>query len=329
MTVAVETRTRRSSTDVAAVFDRAGRLGMPLILIAGLLLYGAVFIDGFLTVNNAVQIVRSQSFVGIAAIGMTFVVISGNFVDLSVPATIAVSANVVLTLDDRSVVAAVAVALALGLAVGLLNGVVVSALRVNSVITTLGVGSILAGLLLWRTGGALSRGAGGGLTDFATARPLGVPSTVWVFLGLLLIAQMVLVGTRFGAQLRATGGNPRAARISGVPTVRITIAAFVLAGFLAAVTGVLLGGFANQADIAVGKGYEFDALIAVVIGGTALTGGTGGFGRTLLGLSLLGLVNNVLLLEGHGTSVQLLSRGALFLAVVIGNAVLDRRLGRA
>jgi Ribose/xylose/arabinose/galactoside ABC-type transport systems, permease components len=114
-----------------------------------------------------------------------------------------------------------------------------------------------------------------------------------------------------------------------VPTTRSTIAAVVLAGFLAAVTGVLLGGFANQADITVGAGYEFDALIAVVLGGTALTGGTGGFARTFIGLLLLGLVNNVLLLEGYGTSVQLLSRGALFLAVVIGNAVLDRRLGRS
>jgi len=313
---------------IATSAQRVSQAGMPIILAAGLLLYGAFFVDGFLTVDNAVQVVRSQSLVGVAAIGMTFVVISGNFVDLSVPAIVSVAANAVLAFQGVGVVPAVLLALLLGAAVGLVNGSIVSYLNINSVITTLGVGSIVAGLLLWRTGAALSRGRSDSFHNLITSRPLSVPFTAWVFLIALLIAHLTLSKTRFGAQVRLTGGNDLAAIISGVPTRRITITAFVLMGVMAALTGVLLGGFANQADVAVGAGFEFDALIAVVLGGTVLTGGTGGFGRTLLGVLLLGLVNSVLLLEGVDTSIQLLSRGALFLAVVAGDAVIAARGGR-
>jgi ribose transport system permease protein len=302
---------------------------MPLLLSLVLAVYGVIAIDGFLSVANLVQVVRSQSIVGIAAIGMTFIVVSGNFVDLSVPAVIAVSANLVLTLDSSGVPAGFAVALAVGVGVliGASSGVVVSYLGVNSVIATLGVGSVAAGLLLWRTGGALSRGSGGTLNDFARANLLGVPVPAIVFVALIAAAHIVLEMTRFGASIRATGGNSRAARIAGVRTTAVSISVFVIMGACAAVAGALLGAFANQADVAVGTGYELDALIAVVLGGTLLTGGVGGFGRTFLGLVLIGVVNNILLLQGMGTSVQLLTRGTLFIAVVVGNRLVEDRWG--
>ncbi|MEN8112886.1 MAG: ABC transporter permease [Actinomycetota bacterium] len=308
--------------------QRAMRLGMPLLLAAVLIVYGLVAVDGFATFDNLIQVIRSQSLIGIAAVGMTFIVISGNFVDLSVPAVVAVAANVVLSLQDVGVIPAVLIALLLGVIVGLVNGSIVAYLGINSVITTLGIGSIVAGLLLWRTGAALSRGSSDAFNEFIKSRPLGVPVAAWVFLILILAGHFVMTRTRFGAQIRTTGGNVKAAIITGVPANRITVLVFVLMGVAAAIAGILLGGFADQADVAVGTGFEFDALIAVVIGGTVLTGGVGGFGRTLLGVLLLGIVNDILLLEGAAFSVQLLSRGALFLLVVVGDQVIKERRGQ-
>ncbi len=323
------TSTAHAAPSIRSSISRhALRIGMPAALAVLLALYGAVVVDGFLSFDNLVNVIRSQSLIGIAAVGMTLVVISGNFVDLSVPATVAVAANAVLAFQTIGIVPAVFLTLAIGVVIGLVNGSIVAYLGVNPVIATLGVGSVVAGILLWQTGAALSRGTDRGFNQFMTSRPLDIPLAAWVFLTLLVLGHVAFTRTRFGAQLRITGGNPRAALIAGVPTRRITVTSFALMGLAAAIAGVLLGGFADQADIAVGAGFEFDALIAVVLGGTLLTGGIGGFAQTFLGVLLLGLVNNLLLLNGVGTSMQLLSRGALFLLVVGGDAVLQTRLRR-
>lgn len=317
-------RAQAQPSAFSSAVRQLARVDAPLVLLAALVVVGVIAVDNFLTPANLLHVVRSQSLLGIVAIGMTFVVISGNFIDLSVPAVVAISANVALAFQGVGAVPAVVLALTIGMSIGLVNGVIVGVLKVNSVIATLGVGSVVAGLLLWWTGGALSRGSDDALNGFATSRLLGIPTLAILFLLLLVTAHLILTRTRFGAELRLTGGNARAAAISGVPIRKVTILAFVAAGLSAAITGVLLGGFANQADVAVGTGFEFDALIAVVIGGTALTGGRGGFGRTLVGVLLLGMLANLLLLQGVDTTTQLLSRGALFLAVVIGEIISNK-----
>lgn len=298
-----------------------------IIVLLGLTGFGILTVDGFASPANLLQVLRSQALVGIVAIGMTFIVLSGNFVDLSVPAVVATAANVALAFQDAGAVTAVLLALAIGLAIGVLNGTIVAYMGVNAVIATLGVKSVVAGLLLGWTGGALSRGTVDAFNEFVVSRPLGIPVLVWVFLVLLVIAHLVLARTRFGAQVRLTGGNARAAAISGVPTRLVTVGSFALMGLTAAITGVLLGGFGNQADTAVGVGLEFGALVAVVLGGTALSGGRGGFGRTLVGVLLFGVMSNILQLQGVSTSVQLLALGGVFLLVVGGEAILNARRG--
>ena len=320
MTTAAQTVPRRR---VAALSGWAAA-NVPLVLLVVLVLTGVVFVDNFANTDNFVDILRSQSFLGVAAVGMTFVVMAGRFVDLSMPATIAISANIALAFHGDIWGTAVAVALLAALGIGLLNGVGVAILRINPVIATLGVGSIVAGLLLNHTGGAVSRAHSDSLGAFINGRPGGIPNTVIVLLVLVVVAQLVLVYTRFGGYLRLTGANEEAAAAAGVPTRLVTIAAFGCAGVAAGLTGVMIAGFSDQADIAVGTGYEFDALIAVVIGGTPLAGGRGSFARTLVGIAIVGTLNNIMLLLGLDSSSQLLVKGLVFVAIVAVDRVFAR-----
>ena len=301
------------------------RSNIPVVLALAIAVAGAALVPQFATGDNAIDILRSQSFLGVAAVGMTFVVLAGRFVDLSMPAVIAVAGNLALAQQTHGWVAAAAIALAVGFLIGVANGSAVAFLRINPVIATLGVGSIASGLLLHATGGALSRAHSSGLGDLISGSIAGIPSTVIVFLTLVVVAQLALTYTRFGSYLRLSGANEEAAAATGVPTRAITVTAFCCAGLAAALTGCMIAGFAGQADLTIGTGYEFDALIAVVIGGTPLAGGRGGFLRTLVGVLIVGMLNNIMLLEGLATSWQLLVKGCVFIAIVLA----DRFFARA
>ena len=292
------------------------RRNIALILLAVLVLAGALFVEQFRSVDNLVQILKSQSFVGFVALGMTWVVLAGKFVDLSVPATIAVTANAALAWQSLGPGLAVVAALVTALAIGLVNGIVVSRLEVNPVIATLAVGSICAGLLLAVTGGALSRPIDDNLGQIINGTALGIPVLAILFLLLTIVFELALRWTPFGLSVRLVGGNPRMAASVGLRPAAVTIAVFVILALMAGVTGCALGLFAGQADVALGAGYEFDALIAVVLGGSALAGGIGGFARTFVGVILIGVLNNLLLLNAVPTSGQFLVKGIVFTTIV-------------
>lgn len=297
------------------------RIGGPLTLLLLLLGLGSLFVDHFSTTDNLVAVLQSQAFIGIAAVGMTFVVLSGNFVDLSVPATIAIAANLTLLLWDRSPALALAAGFGAPLLVGLVNGILVGRLRVNPVIATLGVAAATGGILYRITNANTSQPSSSTLHDIGTSRLAGIPVAVIVFGGLLLLAQTVLAGTRFGAYLRLVGANRLAARASGVPTGVVVGACFVACAGLAGITGVLLGAFAGAADLTNGFGYEFEALAAVVIGGTSLLGGVGSFWRTLVGLLVIGVATNLMLLLDLNTPAQLFAKGGILILAVALDAL--------
>lgn len=305
-----------SRRDATAVLGRWARRNIALILLAVLVLAGALFVDQFRSIDNFVQILKSQSFVGFVALGMTWVVLAGKFVDLSVPATIAVTANAALAWQSLGPGLAVVAALGTAVAIGFVNGIVVSRLEVNPVIATLAVGSICAGILLAFTGGALSRPIDDNLGEIINGTALGIPILAIIFLLLTIIFELVLRWTPFGLSVRLVGGNPRMAASIGLRPAAVTIAVFVIMALMAGVTGCALGLFAGQADVALGAGYEFDALIAVVLGGTALAGGIGGFARTFVGVILIGVLNNLLLLNAVPTSGQFLVKGIVFTTIV-------------
>jgi ribose transport system permease protein len=297
-----------------------------LVLIA---VAAIAFVPHFATGDNVFRIVQSEAFVGLVAIGMTFVVLAGGFVDLSVPAAIAVGANAVLHLMPTSVPLALFVGLGAPVAIGAFNGLMVGRFRLNPVICTLGTAAAAGGLLLLIWNGASVTGSVQGFQAFGNFHLWRLPLASLVFLGGLLLAHFAMTRTQFGSFVRLVGAGRRAAENNGARPSLIILACFVLCGGAAGVTGLLLAGFSNVAVNTVGVGYEFDALTAIVIGGNSLTGGHGSMMRTFTGLLVVGVATNAMLLLGLSTELQYTVKGLVFIAAVATDAARARSRTRA
>lgn len=313
---------RAASTRWARLVRWRGR-GAVVVLIC-LVAGGLIGVDHFGTKSNLVAIVESDAFVGMAAIGMTWVVLSGNFVDLSVPSVIAVASNTVIRLGNTSLPLAIITLVAIALVIGVSNGWLVGGLGLNPVIATLGTGGIVAGVLFLATGGRTSVGNSNVLAHFASAQPLGIPVPAIVFVVLVVLNQIVLGRTRFGATVHFYGNNPLAGRASGVRSLSLVVMCFSLSALIAAISGMLLGAYSGFATVGTGAGYDFQALAAVVVGGTLLAGGIGSFGRTFAGVLVIAAATNIALLLGLSQPAQLLVTGIIFIVVVAFDAASSR-----
>lgn len=302
-----------SSSSPTARFARA--YGIVMVLGAVMLL-AAVGVNGFASAQNLLNILRAVSFSGIVAVGMTFVILGGYYADLSVPSTVSAAALLAIGLQEPfGPLLACIVALLGGALVGLLNGAVV-VVGGNPIIVTLGSQTLLSGVIVAATAGSFSYGTSAGFASFGKLSLGAVPVQVLMFLCTVVLAQLVLERTRFGFWFYATGGNARAAHVSGVPTRLMAVCAFVASGLTAAVAGVLLAAFNNQASSAIGSGYEFTAIAAVVVGGTSLFGGFGNVWRTLVGVLLVGTIDNIGVLMGFAFESRLLITGITIVAAV-------------
>jgi ribose transport system permease protein len=264
---------------------------------------------------------RSAPLVILAA-GAYFVLVSGNF-DLSVGSLVTVMVVVAARLidgDPSKTWPVIILLLVIGAAVGVVNGFISTILRVPSFITTLGMLLILNGAVFLWTGGA-PRGA---LSDnFRSIGRQGIDGVPWIeqlpWSVLLLVAvgagSVLLMRSDFGRQLIATGDNERAARLSGVRVDRVRILAFVLSGVLAAVAGILLGGFGGV-SAQVGKGLEFDAITACVLGGVVLGGGRGSVVAAMAGALTLEALFTWLNLQGISGALEDTVQGVIIIAAV-------------
>jgi ribose transport system permease protein len=285
----------------------------------------ALFVQTFATSGNIKALLVSIAIEGLVAIGMTFVVISGSFVDLSVVGTVALSSVLSLQIAPHNVVLAILAGVGAGAGVGLVNGVIISR-GGNPVLVTLAVQTVLSGIDLGLNGGnAVLGNPHGALQNFASGSVLSVPNLVIVFFVVALVGQVVLRQTQFGFDLYMVGANSSAARVAGVAVRRVLVGAFVISGVLAGLAGVLAGAYGNEADSNVGTGYDFWALTAVVVGGTSLFGGRGNVGRTVAGVLLIGIIDNVMILENLSVNWQPIVMGAL-IAIMVGlDVMLARR----
>lgn len=327
-TIVAERQAVVGSSARSAPFDRTMRAfqrnGIYFVLLA-VVLAGSIGVDHFLSVSNFAAILRSVALVGIIAIGMTFVVISGHFVDLSVPAQVAGSSLAVLYLQPHGLIVAILGALAAALAIGTANGLLIGVGQGNPIIITLGVQTVAAGVIL-----AVSRGSyvygdpDSGFVGFGKSSIVSVPSQAIVFLVLILLGQLLLRSTRFGFSLYAIGANRFTARASGLPVERIVALTFVAAALLTGISGILVASYANAVNSSTGLGYEFDALTAVVVGGTSLFGAVGSMWRTLAGVLFIGVVNNLMILVGLPFESQLLVKGLIIIAAVALDALAQR-----
>ncbi|GIL01175.1 MAG: ABC transporter permease [Alphaproteobacteria bacterium] len=238
-----------------------------------------------------VQQLQTGSFLGIAAAGMMVVILLGH-IDLSIPWTMTAAAMMATTVGGDM---AIPVGIAVGVAVGLFNGIGVAYLRIPSMIFTLGVDSVMRGLMVAHTGGFAPQDAATPLMRFfAAERVLGVPVAIFVWLAVSVVIAVMLRRTAFGRAVYATGNREAAAYLSGIRTRLVILGAFVVCGICAALAGVLLAGYSAKAYQGMGTPFLLPAIAAVVIGGTRILGGQGRYVGTLIGVVLIVLLNSVL-----------------------------------
>ncbi|WCB91726.1 hypothetical protein DSM104299_00402 [Baekduia alba] len=308
---------------------RARALAEPLafVLLAALLVYGAASTSGFLTWDNVKAILASMGFVGIVAVGMTLIMIGGNLFSLSLGTTTAVTAMAFLAALRFGVVPAIAISVLLGAAICAVQGVLVGGLAANPIIVTIAAGSLQAGAASGISGGrSIQPSATAHAYSFLADPILGIPFSIYVLLALVVAGELLLRRTRAGRQLYLVGESRRAAFVAGLPVTRVTTIAFALAGACAAVAGVLIGAFNQNASLLLTGTYTYDAISAAIVGGNAINGGRGSVLRSVLGALVIATVTDLMLLRHYSTGAQILVKGVIVIVFVI--VLNSTRLGR-
>lgn len=291
-----------------------------------LIVAAAVFIDGFATLPNLTDVFYRAAPIGIVAVGMTFVVISANYLDLSVVAQVATAAVILIGVSNEvGLIPAILVALLVAALYGIVNGLAVGFFKANAVIVTLSTTFIGLGLLRWLSGGSIFFGPEDGpIRAFGQARLGPIPLSAILLLIVTIVLWFVLTRTTFGFAVRAYGSNKSATRLAGVNTTAVVVGAFMITALSAMVAGFVLAAFSNTAVSAMSDGYDFRALAAIIIGGTSVFGGKGSVLRTLLGVIFVSVLTNILVLSGIGFGFQQMAIGALIVIAVSVDALARR-----
>ena len=293
-------------------------LGVWIAVLAGLTAYGAATTTGFLTWSNCKAILTAAAFVGIIAVGLTVIVLSGNLFSLALGQTAAVSAMVFLYALRIDLGAAILLTLLLGLAIGSVQGFAVGAWGANPIIITIGAAGLMEGTAVWLSHGESIVPPPNATSWTRLARPvLGLPAPVYVFIVLTVVLALVMRRTRFGRQIYLLGENRVAARAAALPITALTVAAFAIASLYTAGSGILIGATSANASLLLVGSYTYDAIAAALVGGNAVTGGRGSIARTAAGAVFIASISDLLLLRGYSTGVQILVRGIIVLVVVV------------
>jgi len=295
-------------------------LAVALVLISGIL---CVASPAFPTWQNLVIVLRQITINGLLAIGVTGVLLTGG-VDLSLGSVVALSGVVAASFahpGEYPLIAAIAAGVLAGAGCGAINGAIVTFGRVPSFIATLGMMTAARGLALVISGGKPVSNLSADFNRLAADNIAGIPVLVLILAAVAVGAWLFLKWTRLGRYFYAVGGNELAAFASGINVRGVKIVAYTACGALAGLAGLLLASRMTAGQPNAGVAYELDAIAAVVIGGTSLNGGVGGIGGTLLGVLLMGILNNGLDLMQVSSYYQQIIKGA----IIIGAVWLDKR----
>lgn len=282
--------------------------------------------SGFATWGNVRSIFIGMVPGTVIGIGMAILLVSGGF-DLSVAGVMALCGTIAawLLVQGVPIPLAVLMTLVLGMAFGLLNGSVVTYLRVNPLIATLGTLSITRGLALVITEGFNISNLPQSFTQFGQERVGGLPWIVWVTLGLVFLGDLALRNTRFLRQLYYIGGNERAARLSGIRVDALRVFSYALTGVLSAAAGMFLAARLSTAIPTAGQGLELTVIAAAVIGGASLAGGSGTVLGAVLGVGFLAIITNALTQLRVSIFWQIVVTGIILIAAVSLDMLLRRR----
>ena len=297
----------------------AGQYGIYWLLLL-LVVFASIFIAEFRTAGNLANILKQSSPLAILAIGQTVVIICG-LIDLSVGMLIGLIVVITCDLvDGRSVMTgpAVLLAVAIGGGVGVINGFLNNVFRIHPLILTFGMLSVLQGAIFAYTDRSIGR-ASSEITWLADGTVLGVPVAALLLAGAAIVVHLLLSRTRFGYQVYAVGGHEENARRAGILVGRVKLFAFVASGLSAGLAGLLVAGRLGTGYPNAGVGFELDAIVAVVLGGTSLAGGRGNIVGTIAAVLVLGITSNVLNLLEISSFVQMLIKGLIVVAAILIN----------
>lgn len=294
-------------------------LGTILALII-LMVFVSVLNPTFLQANNLMNLMRQLIINGFIALGMTFVILTGG-IDLSVGSTLALTSAIFAGLLQNGVNTglAILITVGLGLVLGLINGLLITKGKLAPFIVTLATMTIFRGLTLVYTDG---RPIAGPKDNFAfkflgKGQFFGIPFQVILFILAFLLLWIILNKTALGRKIYAVGGNEKASYISGINIDKVKICVYVVSSLMAVLSGLVLTSRLNSAQPTAGAAYEMDAIAAVVLGGTSMTGGSGSLTGTLIGILILGVLNNGLNLLGVSSFYQQIVKGIVILIAVL------------
>jgi ribose transport system permease protein len=306
--------TRRTRMRRAA--SRVPESAALIVVLVALVIFFSFETPYFFNTDNFINILIASSVVGIIACPATMLLIAGQF-DLSVGGATALVTVIFATsfVDGRPLIVTILLALGTGIGIGALNGFLVTVIGINALITTIGtMGATRAFAFIKSDGQAVGFN---GFTTLGVDRPfLNIPWMVWIFVAIVLITMFVMRATTFGRALYAIGANPAAARLAGIRTRRVIFFGFVLSGLAVGLTGLLLASQTGQGSGNAAVGLEFSAITAVVLGGASLAGGRGSIVGTILGVLVIGVVNNGIVLLNIESFWQDVVRSTLLIVAV-------------
>lgn len=310
----------KSNDNTQSIVQKIGPfIGLLLIIIVI-----SVMSPNFLTINNIFNVLRQVSINALIAFGMTFVILTGG-IDLSVGSILALTGAVTagMLASGMDPILAMGLGLLLGAILGAVNGIIIAKGKVAPFIATLATMTIYRGLTLVYTEGKPISGLGDSLSFQLLGKGyfFGIPVPIVTMLLAFGVLYFILKKTTFGRRVYAVGGNEEASKLSGIRVDRIKIYVYALTGFLAALASLILTSRLNSAQPTAGNMFELDAIAAVVLGGTSLTGGRGWIVGTVIGALIIGVLNNGLNLIGVSSFFQQVVKGAVILIAVL----LDRK----
>ena len=291
--------------------------------LVGLIIFSIVvsmFNPRFLSINNLLNVLRQTSINSVIAIGMTLVILTGG-IDLSVGSVLAITGALCAAMISAGInpMAVIVITLAIGFILGVLNGIFISYAKLQPFIVTLVTMTLLRGATLVYTDGKPIpvRVEGEFFENIGGGYLLEIPVPIYIMLGLFLVGYYVLNNTKFGRYVYAIGGNEEATGLSGVNTSKYKTLVYGAAGSLAALAGIIVTSRLGSAQPTAGAGYELDAIAAVVLGGTSLSGGVGRIAGTALGAIIIGVLGNALNLLNVSSYYQMMIKAAVILIAVL------------
>lgn len=311
-------KAKKTSFDSTILKDVIKRNFVFILLI--LMLIGAqILLPGYLGLNHMAGMLRIAAFLGLAAMGQTLAILTGG-IDLSIEFVISfayIIAAQVMMGDDTNILSALGIVIVFGIVVGLINGAGVCLLNVQPFIMTLGVGSVLHGAYLIFTKGAPKGSSAPLISKISNEGLIGpISGIVIVWLVFAVIVGIVLKKTPYGRKIYAVGSNATASRFSGINAKLIIFSVYILSAVIAAITGFFLIGYTGMSYLDAGSSYGISAIAAVVIGGTAITGGRGNYTGTIAGAIIMTILEDFLNAIDIQQSGRLIVQGIIILALV-------------